>query len=270
MEHAKKMVLLSQEALKHMRKEVEPKSHDPVTDLDTQMNDILKSSLDDREKWKQYQQVLQRFLYYSQESRKPISLTLKEDPSLIEDGEKNMKGNATVSPMEIENILHTMPATARKRAELLCQRLQESSSFNWNTNGEVSINNEVIPGTNIVDLINDAVRNRKYTNPKGWEQFARVLHDLHVPQEFINNSRRWTYIRSLNTDAATSSGIQSTPDITFRNKKRTARTPNTEVARLPRKRKNLGILQNLGIQKSLIYSLKVDALATWKILRLRK
>lgn len=264
MEHAKKMVLLPQEALQKMRQEVEPKIRDPVSDLDSQMSEILKSNLDDREKWKNYQQILERFLYFAQASRKPISVLLKEEVSeAVKDDSKTLIDS---SDSKIESILATIPVTVRKRAELLCQRLHSTSMINWNDKGEVSIDNSFIPGANIVDLINDIVRNRKHTNPRGWQQFAKVLHKLNIPQEFIGNTRRWTYIRSLNTDAAGSSIVEDSPIVESENRTENL-TSNFAAERVRRRKKNLSVPVP---RRALTFSAPGGTFTSWKTLRLSK
>jgi hypothetical protein len=41
----------------------------------------------------------------------------------------------------------------------------------------------------------DIVRDRRDTNPHGWNTFASTLKDLNIPMEFIGNTRRKAYIR---------------------------------------------------------------------------
>ena len=48
-------------------------------------------------------------------------------------------------------------------------------------------NGEVIPVTNIVDIVNDVVRPRT-KNPKGWDLVAQGIKDTNVPLELIGNS----------------------------------------------------------------------------------
>ena len=48
-----------------------------------------------------------------------------------------------------------------------------------------------IHGSNIIDLINDAIRQRKGVEPRGWKKFSKALHESSIPQEVIGNSRRW-------------------------------------------------------------------------------
>ena len=40
--------------------------------------------------------------------------------------------------------------------------------------------------TNIIDLVNDVMQNRKYSSPFGWKVFADQLKKINVPQDLIN------------------------------------------------------------------------------------
>ncbi|GBP12436.1 Uncharacterized protein F54H12.2 [Eumeta japonica] len=55
--------------------------------------------------------------------------------------------------------------------------------------GTVIINKETVPGTNIVNLINDVLRPLK-SEPIGWEQFATILKEINVPITLIGNPNR--------------------------------------------------------------------------------
>ncbi len=44
-----------------------------------------------------------------------------------------------------------------------------------------------VPSTNIVDLVNDSLRQRKNFNPDGWELFSKVLRHLNVPEGIVRN-----------------------------------------------------------------------------------
>ena len=58
----------------------------------------------------------------------------------------------------------------------------------WDKNGVVSIDGAKIPNSNIVDLVNDAMRARKYVRPVGRGHFAKFLQQIEMPREFIGNA----------------------------------------------------------------------------------
>ena len=48
---------------------------------------------------------------------------------------------------------------------------------------------------NIIDLIKDAIRQRKDVEPRGWKTFSKALHESNIPQEVIGNSSRWKWMQ---------------------------------------------------------------------------
>ena len=78
--------------------------------------------------------------------------------------------------------------------------------------------NVPVPGSNIVDLVNDALRKRKSLQPVGWKMFPRGLKDVNAPMDLIGNPERWTYIQTANTPIAGSCG----------------RRPSSSSSRIPR------------------------------------
>ena len=54
-----------------------------------------------------------------------------------------------------------------------------------------------IPGTNIVDLLDDSLHQKKNFNPKGWELFSKALRHLNVPMQGYRTKRKssWTCSR---------------------------------------------------------------------------
>ena len=56
-----------------------------------------------------------------------------------------------------------------------------------------------VPSTNIVDLVNDSLRQRKNFNPAGWELFSKVLGHLNVPEGIVRNENRLGIVREYKT-----------------------------------------------------------------------
>jgi hypothetical protein len=56
-----------------------------------------------------------------------------------------------------------------------------------------------VPSTNIVDLVNDSLRQRKNFNPDGWELFSKVLGHLNVPEGIVRNENRFGIVREYKT-----------------------------------------------------------------------
>lgn len=155
---------------------------EPSGDLDIEMKRLMDTSqLDDRNKWMQYQQVLQRYLRLKDQERQPLKLTMEES-----------RGDTNSTLMD--EIVESVPAMFKRKARLLLQRLVDSEDITWDRRGEVTIKGKTITGSNITDLVGDVVRARKTTNPLGWQEFALLLKSMNVPYEFIGNPRRIVYM----------------------------------------------------------------------------
>ena len=83
----------------------------------------------------------------------------------------------------------------------------------WNKTGQVKIEDESIPGSNISDLVSDAMRSRKNFNPKGSKGFFQALSKLSVPKDLVRNEERWKEVlgETSGTTGTPKSLIRSSP-----------------------------------------------------------
>ena len=197
--HSKRMVLIPEEVVSLLRERQE-ETVSPITrnlvSLKEEMGDILeRQDLRPDEKAKLYGQAFQRYQnVHDQKQAKPISVqlvppTVKSDfTSAIKRDIKEEKPSDQVS-MEI---VQSLPKTLKNRAELLLQKLkQQGEEVNWNDRGELVYNGKEVRGSNMLDLVNDILRNRRKTStPQGWEYFARGLAHMNIPNELIQNINR--------------------------------------------------------------------------------
>lgn len=225
MERAKKMVLIPMESMERFQRRVTDGvaaavssadtsdsgrgGADPLTRLDKEMSDILKlQTTDNAEKWKLYQQVLQRYLYFSKEARKPIQLDIREeggDTGTDVDGAplKQEIGGETSGEerLNLGRVLGTIPKKFIAKAKLLLGMLTDMPTrFSWNNVGAVAIDGVPVPGANIIDLTNLATRSRKSFDPVGRFQFARFLHAVNVPRDYVGNETFWRDIRLFDNE----------------------------------------------------------------------
>jgi len=61
--------------------------------------------------------------------------------------------------------------------------------ISWNDAGIVTIDGNVMKDSNIADLINDAMRERKTTKAVGRVQFARLLRVLNILSVLVGNKK---------------------------------------------------------------------------------
>ena len=90
---------------------------------------------------------------------------------------------------EIEtDIMDSVPATMKSRARQLIKKLKSNKDLiGWNEQGQMVFKGRSVPSTNIVDLVNDSLRQRKNFNPDGWELFSKVLRHMNVPEGIVRN-----------------------------------------------------------------------------------
>ena len=66
--------------------------------------------------------------------------------------------------------------------------------MSWDDGGTVKLYGTSIPGSNIIDLVNDVIRHHKGSEPTGWQAFAEGLRDMNIPQDVIGNRERWDWM----------------------------------------------------------------------------
>jgi hypothetical protein len=93
-----------------------------------------------------------------------------------------------------EEILESVPKTMKTKAELLVWKMKADHSIAWSEKGELKYKGETVRGSNVVYLVNDVLRKRKYVNLQGWETFGEALREANVPQYWIGHEDRWKYI----------------------------------------------------------------------------
>ena len=58
--------------------------------------------------------------------------------------------------------------------------------ISWSQNEELIQNSKVIPGSNIIQLVNFLLRDRA-RKPIAFQEFKKILDMKHFPQDFIKN-----------------------------------------------------------------------------------
>lgn len=221
MENTKKMILVEPHVLDRIRQNDNiPKR--PLSLLDDEMQKILNSNIEDREKWAKYSQILQRYLHFANAERQPITLPLVTDDVDMVSNKMNEKGE-NVNDMLVSKSLTLdedviaeksnplkytpnymfkyIPKTYKKKGELLLSSILENENIiKWDSYGRVTIDSKPIPFSNIVDLINDVLRPLKRPKPLGWEKFASTLKQINVPRSCIGNPETLEYIKSLESE----------------------------------------------------------------------
>ncbi|KAJ8677116.1 hypothetical protein QAD02_012903 [Eretmocerus hayati] len=206
MEHARKMVLVPEAMVKNIQpmknSQIQQESATESTKsvqtpgnvssrLDKDMYDILHADVKDkRQKWKLFSQALQRFLFSNDDKHESSNGQTECAESTDEDALDSGGDVVTLVNYSDENIINSVPNTYRWKCEQLLRCLHGCGQehISWDDSGTVRINGTAIPDSNIVDLVNLAVRWRKSYSAVGEQEFANFLQKSTIPREFIGNT----------------------------------------------------------------------------------
>ena len=209
MEHAKKMILVEPRVLQSLQTRdggppVKDATSHSLTEMDKTMQDILESDENVHDKAEAYQQALRRYLNrFDQYKDRPLGkvqlVTQENKPKEQEDTPERQ-----VDSVE-QDVLQSVPKSMKSKAERLLQRLKEHPDVEWNSIGELTYQGENVKKSNLTDLVNDVLRQRRRAAaPLGWDTFAKILQRINVPQDLVGNPDRWSYIRKGDTPATSS------------------------------------------------------------------
>ena len=198
-----KMYLVSPDLLEGMRRkqrleEINQPERKVQEDLDAQMNALLnKEDIPDREKALLYNQLLHRFLQQQNSSgvekttlpQPPLKTTTTTTPGVMpstsdvvatppsEDSQQNWENQA----------IKSVPKLFRRKAESFLRYLK-NKQVQWRDDGSVVIRDQVIPGSNIIDIVNTVMRSRSGKSiPTGTVPLIQYLKSINVPHEIIGN-----------------------------------------------------------------------------------
>jgi hypothetical protein len=136
------------------------------------MQDIIRrQDIPIDEKAKLYDQNLQRYLtFYDKRMNKPLRVNVTHTDQ-AEEPQREQSSEETEPSDEIEtDIMDSVPATMKSRARQLVKKLKSNKDLVcWNEQGQMVFKGRSVPSTNIVDLVNDSLRQRKNFNSDSWE-----------------------------------------------------------------------------------------------------
>ena len=168
-----------------------------TADLQKEMNQTLKNDdLSESEKAQKFGQMLHQFQVSHKKAQGPSVKTVKPvNPSVTPTVKPPVPPPDTSASTLKDRIMDSVPPTMRRKATLLLNMMGNNPHLTWNKQGELEYEGKRIEGSNIIDLVNDVLRSRKGSNPKGWEQFSQGLKEVNIPQEVIGNKRRWAWMQ---------------------------------------------------------------------------
>lgn len=175
MEHSKKFALVPVDRMQQFEDE-------HLSELDLQIQNILKKKIEDDEKAKLYVQALQKYVIFPNvNSVKPLT---EEKPE-----QQTSKDNIKIE----KKIIESVPVKYKSIAQNILDFLKQHK-ISWSQRKEVLIDNKIIPGSDIIQLINFLLRNRTQ-RPAAFEEFNEHLTINNFPSDFIKNN----YLTNLKT-----------------------------------------------------------------------
>ena len=186
MEHARKMALVDLRLLETLRSPPPPTYTvgKVMQGLEAEMTSILdQKDLNDGGKVKLYNQVLQRYNHLSdRRDKQPTRVVVLNDDATTETAtpENLAVAPATAAPSAVEaDIVDSVPKTMKVKAKKLIDRLK--TEISWTDRGNLIQDGTPVPGSNIVDLVNDELRKRRNSDPVGWQAFVQQLKRINLP-----------------------------------------------------------------------------------------
>ena len=196
----KRMVLVPEDALnryeQRQRLETSPIMSN-IIHKNTQMSNILqREGMSDDQKQKLFNAELERYLELRQQKDSLI-------PNVrVIDNEKGQQQAQPGTQLSDAVVVEPVPKTMRPRATALLNWLKTRPEVvTWDKTGQVKIEGETIPDSNISDLVSDAMRSRKNFNPIGSKEFFQALSKLNVPNDLVRNQERWKQLMGETSSA---------------------------------------------------------------------
>lgn len=128
------------------------------------------------------------FLDLAQKSQTPSKLPHSSGIDIAKNTERKEHSKQVME--SVKKIVETVPKTYRAQARLLMRHLLDKAvpdRISWNEEGVVTIDGSIVKDSNIADLINDAMRERKTVKAAGRIQFARLLRSLKTRSALVGN-----------------------------------------------------------------------------------
>lgn len=206
MAHTEKMYLVPKHELNKLREVVTPTPNirqSAIQRLDSEIREILqRRDLADDVKIKTYTEILQRYLALAKHDAKELTtLNLVNFPAPGHQPLPNITHGKDTAVSEI--ITHVNPRFKKNTELLLNKMLQNSDITTWNDKSEFIYKGDVIPGSNMLDLVRNTTQSHgllKSKIPHGWDAFMQAMAELNMPSTVVGNSTTREILDGLKMD----------------------------------------------------------------------
>ena len=177
------------------------------------MEETLKrSDMGNDEKQKLYYANLERYLNLKHQKNNDlptVDVSLK-NTSPVDVGPIDETTRETLND---SIIVDSIPKSMGERAVSILNRLKtHPNMISWDKSRQVKLDSVDIQGSNISDLLSDAVRRRKNFNPVSSKEFFQVLSTMNIPRDLVRNEERWKQSLQLSSvDEEPHTSLQQLP-----------------------------------------------------------
>ena len=239
---AKEMILVEPSALLFKTSNVPDILEENISNMDREMKRVLDmDKISDYDKARLYEQTLQKYLN-SVNKVKEKNIIPQSITQTTKVGELTTNDETDFKRKKFEvSILNSLPKTLREKGRLLLDHLKERTNLSWNEMGEIILNDNKVSNSHISDLLNEALRSRKYSDaPRGWDKFAYELSRTNIPLELIGNKERYRQSltgHTFETDTAASPFLtpEAEESLIGSSKKKAKRQRKSLIGQTPKK-----------------------------------
>ena len=184
MQHTTKMVMVPQDVYSGLLTK-EQQTFSPIVgqlaNLDQELQKIMSDpSLSTDAKYQLYQQTFSRYQHLKHQQFPTAPAPVISQPVQTQTNPQIPK----------DAILDSLPKPSRRKGKILIDHLnRQSNAIQWLPSGELKLSGNVIPGSNITDLVHYVTRKRPTAQPPvGSDSFMQLLAETNVPREAISEA----------------------------------------------------------------------------------
>ncbi len=208
MQHSQKMAIIPHELLNNLQEQskINLLASNSVArktvGLDDEIQRILtRNDLSDEAKANLYTQALQKFRMFYRQSGYSQSPDNQDKILINKSAEFKDKMKDDVVRTVAEQIEKVIPKNAQRRGQGLLSILKSSDGFDINDKGEMIIDGQLFPKSNIIDLISKAAApesrygsSSSRHDSEGSYHFNKFLNSINIPRQVIGSERTWEKI----------------------------------------------------------------------------
>lgn len=206
MSYFKKYMLLPEAEVQRLKR-TEIKEYNPEVNVLAKQNLNIEKILSDdslspEDKLRHFQLAKKEFqLLYDKYIKKNFPKEIESShistpaapPTVPIDEHSSIEDPVHIDANDIANLI---PERFRDRAKYILERMEAQPNIaSYNSSNQLVVNGNIVPGTNIIDLLKDIFQFKKSFIPAGRSAFLISLKELNVPSSYISNRSLSKYVQ---------------------------------------------------------------------------